>query len=395
MKTQFKMTVIAAAVAAVASLPAMAEGNRHHHHGPDIDVEINVEKNVTENTVDNFYRTIRINGEAAAAAQDSQFIHANDVENTKLTNDASLSDDVASGASGNIGMNVAAGDTNVQDNAAALASLDAGFVFGKSTSDVAVDQASLLNTTMNSGVQNMASISDNAFANASGNIGVNVVAGTGNGQKNTMAASVSNAGVASATISSNQQSVGNSIRNEGRTEQYTDSVYVALKGGSFGFYKGSGEGSYSGSTSSSIDGSMDQIGDVYPDMWSGSSHPAGTNTGHFDLDTATQGGSDLNGDGGALAFGTNGMTSEGRESGSLGFEEQGAMLLGTVVSGQVATTNYVVVNAQNDASLSGSAFTAASGNIGVNVAAGTNNLQSNSLSMAVSCVTCAGATTGE
>jgi len=397
MKTQLKMTLIASAVAALVASPVMAsEGGHDGHHDRHGDVikkkvDIDVEMDMTLNRL---VRDLEVNAQAGASAIDHQFIHANDVNNQKLTNNASLGDEVGNGASGNIGMNVSAGDTNVQDNAAALAAVDAGFVFGESTAHVGVDQSNLLNTTFNSGVMNNASIGQNAFANASGNIGVNVAAGTGNGQKNTMAASVSTARVANASLSSSQESVGNNIRNEGRTEQYTDRTAVTLTGGSFGGYFGGGSGSYEGSSSASISGSMDQIGDVYPDIWTGPQHPSGSADGHFDLDTDTQGGSDLNQDGGALAFGTNGMSSEGSESGSLGFSERGVIGLGSVMSGEVATTRYVVINAKNDASLLGSAFRNASGNIGVNVAAGTGNLQSNSLSMAVSCVTCAGGSTG-
>ncbi|MFO7807833.1 hypothetical protein, partial [Guyparkeria sp.] len=419
MKTQLKMTLIASAVAALVSGPVMASddhgGGKHgggHNNvhmkmkidvdkNIDVDKTVDVEKNYTVNTtrneidhIDRELRDIVINASAGASARDTQFIHANEVENVKLTNDASISDNVGSGASGNIGMNVAAGDTNAQDNAAALAAVDAGFVFGESTASVNVDQTNLLNTTMNSGVMNNATLGQNAFANASGNIGVNVAAGTGNGQKNTMAASVSTARVANASLNSNQESIGNSIRNEGRTEKYTDSTQVQLAGYSFGGYSGSGYGGYNGSTSGTIDGEMDQIGNVYPDTWTNSlnemdePHPqGGTPVGHFDLDTATQGGSDLNDDGGALAFGTHEMSYEGDESGDLGFTERGSVGLVNVMSGSVATTRYVVVNAENNAALYGNAFQNASGNIGVNVASGTGNLQSNSLSMAVACNT--------
>ena len=406
MKTQLKMTLIASAVAALIASPVMAsedhDGHDGHHSGKhvikkkvDIDLDMDMRMNVDKDiSIDRLLRDLEVNAQAGASAIDTQFIHANEVNNKKLTNNASIGDDVGNSASGNIGMNVSAGDTNVQDNAAALAAVDAGFVFGESTAHVGVDQSSLLNTTRNSGVMNNASIGQSAFANASGNIGVNVAAGTGNAQKNTMAASVSTARVANASLSSNQESVGNNIRNEGRTEEYTDLVRVRLTGDTTGTYSGSGTGSYSGSSSSTITGSMDQIGDVYPDIWTGASHPAGSADGHFDLDTATQGGSDLNDDGGALAFATNGMTSEGSESGTLGYSESGTADLRSVVSGHVATTRYVVVNAKNDASLLGNAFRNASGNIGVNVTAGNGNLQSNSLSMAVSCVTCAGGSTG-
>ncbi len=381
MKTQLKMTLIASAVAALISGPAMAENN------PDkvqkkVKVDIDIDRNET-NHVDNVLRDLVINASAGASANDRQVIQSNGVSNKKLTNNASVGDNVGNGASGNIGMNVAAGDTNVQDNAAALAAVDAGFVFGESTASVNVHQANMGNVTMNSGVMNNASIGQSAFANASGNIGVNVAAGTGNGQKNTMAASVSTARVASASLNSNQESYGNSIRNEGRTEKYTEMTNVTF----------SGTGSYSGgseSFSADITGSMDQTGDVYPDTWTndiadiGSPHGEGTvPVGHFDLDGQTEGGSDLNDDGGALAFGAHEMEANG------GFSESGTLDL-SEVSGQVATTRYVVVNARNDASLAGSAFANASGNIGVNVASGTGNLQSNSLSMAVACNTCAG-----
>lgn len=386
MKTQLKMTLIASAVAALISGPAMAENN----NGPDkvhkkVKVDIDIDRNET-NHVDNVLRDLVINASAGASADDRQFIHANDVENVKLTNDASISDNVGSGASGNIGMNVAAGDTNVQDNAAALAAVDAGFVFGESTASVNVDQSNLLNTTMNSGVMNNASLGQNAFANASGNIGVNVAAGTGNGQKNTMAASVSTARVASASLNSSQESIGNSIRNEGRTEKYTDTTTLTFSG--LGGYSG-GTVEGSGTLNADITGSMDQKGNVYPDIWTGSSHPSGSADGHFDLDTATQGGSDLNDDGGALAFGASDMKADG----SLGFRESGTLDLAGV-TGTAQTVRYVVVNAENNAALYGNAFSNASGNIGVNVASGTGNLQSNSLSMAVACNTCAGGSTG-
>lgn len=112
---------------------------------------------------------------------------------------------------------------------------------------------------------------------------------------------------------------------------------------------------------------MDQVGNVYPDMWSGPSHTGGTATGHFDLDTATQGYSDLNGDGGALAF-------RGTDD---------SVLSGTI-SGEMPVNRIAYTFHSNDATLGGSALAGASGNIGVNVAAGSNNLQRNSLSIASS-----------
>lgn len=114
-------------------------------------------------------------------------------------------------ASGNVGANVAAGDSNVQGNSAALAAYDqvdadAEFVMGRSqqhgtaggSSDAEIfsDQSANHNWTSNQGHQNKASVGDGAFKDAAGNIGVNVTSGSGNVQANNMAASVSTGNMA-------------------------------------------------------------------------------------------------------------------------------------------------------------------------------------------------------
>jgi hypothetical protein len=53
------------------------------------------------------------------------------------------------------------------------------------------------------------------------------------------------------------------------------------------------------------------------------------------------------------------------------------------LSGHVIDIDWIAVDATNTASLSGGAFSNASGNIGVNVSSGTGNLQANSLALAV------------
>lgn len=190
MKTQLKVTLVAAALAAIASAPVMAKGDHDndHNHGP---------KPV----------------EASASAVDMQGIIGNEVTNLGSPNTARLNGDAGQNASGNIGVNISSGTANVQDNAAALASVDSSFVFGSSSSYVGVGQANALNSTENMGVRNEGRIGDNAFKGASGNIGVNVAAGTGNGQKNTMAASVTSLGNVSASIMSAQASGGNTVLN--------------------------------------------------------------------------------------------------------------------------------------------------------------------------------------
>ena len=79
-------------------------------------------------------------------------------ENTNLTNKASADENAAREASGNIGVNIASGDNNQQDNAAALSSTDASFAFGMADGEVFVNQSNTYNTTLNSGVTNKASL---------------------------------------------------------------------------------------------------------------------------------------------------------------------------------------------------------------------------------------------
>ncbi|TAL52888.1 hypothetical protein [Pandoraea sp.] len=91
------------------------------------------------------------------------------------------------GASGNVGLNEAAGVDNAQANNAALSAMNAGPVYGS---------AQTFSTQSSDGggtISNMyvnASVGDGTLAGASGNIGVNIASGIGNVQANNLAASV-------------------------------------------------------------------------------------------------------------------------------------------------------------------------------------------------------------
>ncbi len=343
---------------------------------------------------------------AIAVVDNRQSISGNGATNDKLTNTGSIGDNVGAAAAGNIGMNVAAGDNNAQDNAASLSAADASFSFGMADAEVFVNQAGSGNVTLNSGVTNAAGIGGNAFNAAAGNIGVNVSSGNNNEQKNALAASVATTVYAQSSISSNQVSSGNLISNQGGTEEVGGTTQVSLSGNVSGGYAGLGAGSYSGSSQGSYGGTSTstsrgnayQANNFYPDTWNGNTHTGGNQTGHFDLDGEAQGavnnpyrGNDSLGQPiGGLAFDTDsqstgsqsGSTSS-RDHGNLGFVELGGIDLQANLSGTVNTTQWLVVDATNDASLSGNAFQNASGNIGVNVASGTGNLQANSLALAV------------
>lgn len=411
MNTTVRKTLLALAIAALFSSAAYAGegggGNQRDRHssGAQINKKVRLDTDISVSGDPRVRGRIDIDSAAIAIVDNAQSNGGNQGSNQNLRNSASAGDNTAQGAAGNIGTNIAAGDNNQQDNAAALSATDASFAFGMADGEVFVNQQGAYNQTANAGVTNAASLSGNAFQGAAGNLGVNVTSGNNNQQKNAMAASVATTRFAQSTVSSDQTSAHNTVSNAGFVQQYNDTVQVAMSGDVSGYslgvgvggYEGSSHGGYRGSSSLSLSGTADQIGNVYPDMWSNSAsddpthaHPGNNFVGHFDLDTDTQGGTDLNGDGGALAFGLS-ASGQGSESGStyshekgrLGFVELSADDLYADLSGTVVTTRWVINDATNTASLSGNAFQGASGNIGINVSAGTGNQQANSLAMAV------------
>ncbi|MBN3767399.1 hypothetical protein [Burkholderia sp. Ac-20365] len=112
--------------------------------------------------------------------------HINTQKAGNLT--ATTGSNAAQRVSGNIGVNIAEGVNNAQSNDAALASVDAGNVFGN---------AQVFNNQSSGGKANInnfnvnASVGDGSLQYASGNVGVNVASGISNVQNNSMAASTS------------------------------------------------------------------------------------------------------------------------------------------------------------------------------------------------------------
>lgn len=351
------------------------ERKEKNNHG----VDVNLEKDLRLSTDINFSGDPNITGDidldsaAIAVIDNRQSISNNATSNSLVTNSASIGDSVGAGASGNLGFNVVSGDNNAQDNAASLSAADASFSFGMADAEVFVNQAGFGNATMNSGVTNAAGLGGNAFGGASGNIGVNIASGNNNEQKNALAASVATTAVAQSSISSNQVSTGNTVSNAGFVQSYTDTVQVGMHGGVSGLTLAYGAGTYRGT------GNAYQMANYYLDTWSGElPHPGGNSTGHIDLDNQIQ-----NATMNPNRPGVGGLGFDTRESGTSQFVELGVADLYASLSGTVSTTRWVNVNATNTSALSGSAFAGASGNIGVNVASGTGNLQANSLALAV------------
>jgi hypothetical protein len=110
----------------------------------------------------------------------------------QLFNDASVDDNVLENATGNIGLNVAAGVGNAQSNAMA-ASVNTSGVLAKASADS--EQLTTFNALLaNCDLDNTASLSGDALSNAIGNIGVNIAAGVGNAQHNGLSIAVASCG---------------------------------------------------------------------------------------------------------------------------------------------------------------------------------------------------------
>lgn len=396
MKLQLNKTPIALALAALFISPlAFADrsndgpnGGNNNHDGVSIKKDISLDQDIAIKGLVLVGGIARVDASSTAIVDDKQINGDNEVLNNEVTNAAAVNGNALNNASGNIGVNVTAGDNNQQANAAAFSAADASFVFGSSDAEVFATQAVSGNNTTYQGNTNAAALGGNALANASGNIGVNISAGNNNQQKNDLAASVAVARIATATVQANQLNGGNTTNNTPIHKEEVQNVAVNLALNAGGYYFGGGVGDYRGSASGTTSGTSDQIGNVYPDIWANSpndnpTHAHPTNDGfisHMDLDTQTQGGSDLNDDGGALAFNNDG-TYSGSEGGHLSFIESGIQSLAGTVTGNIPVVVAVNLATTNTSVLGDNALQNASGNIGVNIASGTNNQQFNGLAI--------------
>ena len=334
-----------------------------------IDKKVAYEQDVEVSGLVDVTGVINLDSSSTALVDDKQINYLNDVDNNETRNSATVDGNSMQNAAGNIGLNVTAGDNNQQANSAALAVSDAGFLFGSADAEIFARQDAQSNLVTNFATSNNAALGGNGLQNASGNIGVNISAGTSNQQKNDLAVSVAVARMATATTAVKQMNDHNVTTNSPSITRVITPTLFTLGLGATGRYAGI----------------SDQNGNQYPDTWNGSSHPSGSQTGHIDLDSSVQGASDRP-QPASLAVGA--PTSSG---GALSFNESGDVALSGTITGFIPVASQVIVATTNTASMSGNAMSGARGNIGVNIASGSNNQQHNGLAMAV---TQAGSRTG-
>jgi hypothetical protein len=104
-------------------------------------------------------------------------------------NAAGLGSNALEGASGNIGANMASGNSNQQSNNTALShtSNAENSMTDYADAHAGANQLALGNGTMDTNVQDSATVNGNAARHASGNVAINVVAGAQNQQENGLA----------------------------------------------------------------------------------------------------------------------------------------------------------------------------------------------------------------
>ena len=154
---------------------------------------------------------------ALAVINDKQANVLNETFNDKTQNSATVLESVGESASGDIGINISSGDNIQQDNATALTVGKAGdgSLMFSVDAEVFSYQDSEFNDTDNNGTTNEATLGDSALATASGNIGVNIAAGTNIQQKNNLAVAVVDNGIlAEANVSAEQYSDHNYTTND-------------------------------------------------------------------------------------------------------------------------------------------------------------------------------------
>ena len=264
-------------------------------------------------------------GQAQATASSSQMAAGSFDFTNGSSNSATINRHVLQNAKGNIGVNIAGGNGNMQVNNTDVALADGALTKKTSASSLVENTqwGNIFSLSLSKDVTNSASASNHVLQNATGNIGLNVAAGADNMQANNTALShalgVLPSGQASATIES---------------AQVSGPFALALAGDN-------------------------------NDTASLSNHVLQNASGNIGANIAA-GDANMQGNNLAVSFNRGGLDAYAG-AGSL----QLAGLVGTMT-----------MNADNDATLSNHVLQNASGNIGANVAAGEQNMQENGLSVA-------------
>lgn len=311
-----------------------------------VNVDIDVEPNGDYLTV---------GGLVEAVAKNDQFPEKNFTYNYESDNNASIAGSSLQDFTGNLGLNVAAGNSNAQSNIATYAAGEADASLTRAT--IFSVQKNMYNMTKNEGSVNNAWIASDTLAGATGNVGLNVAAGNNNAQTNITSIAVAPAKVGMALAYVEQKSLDNMTCNGPTMKQVVQEVPVNLTL--------NGSASFKTDTNPNGLATSYQSDNFYLDTWDGAlPHPNGSQTGHIDVDNEIQ----------------NAVMNPYKPGvGGLAFD---TALPDATLSGTVSGVIPVVVTmaskwTANNATISANTLSNLTGNFGINVAAGNNNMQAN------------------
>jgi hypothetical protein len=243
MNANLRRTLIALTVLSAFGASMAYAGDDGQGSGTSVKItkRISLSSNININGDPYVSGNININAAAVALSQATQSSSNNWVTNdAAVVNSSNISGDVGNSASGNVGVNQAAGDLNAQGNSAAIAAAgtasssdDASFAFGcdkgsdcgtgpgSSSAGGMADAETFAHQslsgahTTNQGTTNNTNISGDAFDGVSGNVGVNQASGDNNEQLNQLAAATTSNNVyALATSTLDQEWSGNKVSND-------------------------------------------------------------------------------------------------------------------------------------------------------------------------------------
>ena len=202
------MALAGAAVAALIAGPAFAQTtsvslnktydedvNVEYDNTVDVDIakDIDVSKDMDYNGVVNITGNINVSEAAMSVVDNKQIVDDNFVDVTgsdaTLSNLALIDGTVLGGAGGNIGVNVAVGDSQLQENVAVLSAIGGTAAAGSADAEAFSVQKSINNEFdgEEGEVFNNTQLLGDVLAAATGNVGLNAATGAYNGQKNALA----------------------------------------------------------------------------------------------------------------------------------------------------------------------------------------------------------------
>ncbi len=335
-------------------------------------------------------------GASVANAQQSQSNTQISVMNS--TNDANMLGNAGAGSVGNVGVNIATGNQNQQSNAGSLAAN--GKTHATSTAAVSATQGQdgNLAVQMVNGSNNV-TMSDNALSGASGNIGANMTSGIFNQQQNNLAVSSAKKAASSTSATSTKQSLGQnlsaSVYNYGSEGNANN---TAIGGSALSNAAGNIGVNQAAGISNQQSNSMALTSVSHKTSKSDASTNTAQSQGQ-NLAIQVVGGAnavDLTANalkGAAGNIGVNmasGSFNQQQNSTSIASAKKASTVNSATYTSQhmgneanISTLNYgQVVGGSNETGLYGNVLSNASGNIGLNQAAGISNQQSNSLAIA-------------